>query len=297
MTDIYQTITNKIVAAIEAGAGDWRMPWHRRGNGSTQPVNLDGKRYRGSNVVSLWCAAQAAGYDLPIWGTYQRWQEAGGQVRRGEKSTLIVFWKSSEKTVVNDAGEEQVEKHLFARGYNVFNVAQVDGYELPPLDLPPVCDRIARAERFFASFPVPVAHGGDRAFYVPSQDRIQLPEFSRFVDAESYYATMAHECGHATGHKSRLDRDLSGRFGSESYGIEELIAELTAAFVAGHLNLANEPRPDHAQYLASWLRVLKQDARAIFTVSSRAQAAADWIIDHSGEKSAEESDLDFAIAA
>lgn len=172
---VYQTVTDKIVAAIEAGAGEWKMPWHtaHAGGATVQPVNIDGRRYRGANVITLWAEAQIKGYTAPMWGTYKAWQSCGGQVRKGEKATTIVFWKSFKTTVVDpDSGDELTHLHLFARGYSVFNLAQIDGYQ-PTIAAPsdrPLVERIAHAESFFGAIPVPVAHGGDRAFYIPSAD-------------------------------------------------------------------------------------------------------------------------------
>jgi antirestriction protein ArdC len=296
---IYQTVTDKIIAAIKAGAGEWRMPWHRLGTGSVQPVNLRGTRYRGANTILLWCAQQERGYDAATWGTYRAWQEKGAQVRKGEKATTIMFWKSYHASVTNDAGESEDEKRLVARGYAVFNLAQVDGYtpkQTAPVELP-LCDRIARAESFFARVPVPVQHGGDRAFYAPSRDIIVLPEFHQFKDASSYYSTRGHESGHATGHPSRLKREFGKRFGDMAYSWEELTAEICASYIAAHLGIDNEPRQDHAQYLSSWLKVMRADCRAIISAASKAQAAADWIIAAAGESATDDDDSELQLAA
>lgn len=276
---IYQRITDQIVAAIEAGAGTWKMPWHTDGTDITQPINAtSGKAYRGINVIALWATAQACGYTGARWATYKQWQELGAQVRKGEKSAPVVFWK------IFDKDEEQTEepgendgRRFMARGYSVFNAAQVEGYEPPPAVILPPAVRIGRAEDFFASLGADIRHGGNRAYFQPSTDHIQMPPFEAFRDAVSYYATLSHESTHWTGVKSRLDRYLTGRFGSESYAAEELVAELGAAFLCGCLGLANEPRPDHAAYVASWLKVLRSDNRAIFTAAAKAQQAADHL--------------------
>lgn len=276
---IYQRITDQIIATIEAGAGNWKMPWHTDGTDITQPINAaSGKAYRGINVIALWATAQACGYTGARWATYKQWQELGAQVRKGETSAPVVFWK------IFDKDEEQTEepaendrRRFMARGYSVFNAAQVEGYEPPPAVILPPSVRIGRAEDFFASLGADIRHGGNRAYFQPSTDHIQMPPFEAFRDAVSYYATLSHEGTHWTGVQSRLDRDLTGRFGSESYAAEELVAELGAAFVCGSLGLANEPRPDHAAYVASWLKVLRSDNRAIFTAAAKAQQAADHL--------------------
>ena len=154
--------------------------------------------------------------------------------------------------------------------------SQVDGYEVPPTPPRPEIQRVQHAEQFFGALGAEIKHGGNRAFYQPATDTIQLPNFESFRDAVSYYGVMAHEITHWTGAKTRLDRDLSGRFGNEAYAAEELVAELGAAFLSADLGLTNEPRQDNAAYIATWLKVLKDDKRAIFTAAAKAQQAADY---------------------
>ena len=284
-SDAYQTVTDRIVAAIEAGAEKWRMPWHVKGDGTMPavPVNAaSGKPYRGINVVALWIAAGAAEYPSGRWATYRQWAEMGAQVRKGEKSTFVVFWKvlgDDKADEQSDDGADGAGRRMMARGYHVFNAAQVEGAIVTEATAEPApeAERIARAEGFFGALRADIRHGGNRAYYAPGPDYVQMPDFAAFTDPVAYYATLAHESGHWTGHKSRCARDFSGRFGSEAYAVEELVAELTAAFVCGDLGLASEPRPDHAAYIASWLKVLKHDKRAIFTAASKAQQAADWM--------------------
>ncbi|MFM9973542.1 MAG: ArdC family protein, partial [Beijerinckiaceae bacterium] len=158
-----------------------------------------------------------------------------------------------------------------------FNAVQVDGLDLPQQPVLPESERIEAAERFFANTGIPIRVEGDQACYVPSLDVVRMPPFTRFRSAAQFYATLGHECGHATGAKHRLDRDLGGRFGSERYAVDEQIAELTASFVMSDLGLAYNARPESTAYLASWLKVLRNDTRAIFTAASKAQAAADWM--------------------
>ena len=281
--DIYQRITDRIAAAIEAGAGKWQMPWHPGADGAALvlPVNAaTGKPYRGVNTIVLWAAAQAEGYPSAVWATYKQWAELGAQVRKGERASPVVFWKINDKDEQEDAengAEDSRRPRVFARGYSVFNVAQVDGYAAPALPVLPEAERIGHAETFFAAIGADVRHGGNRACYVPSLDQVRMPPFEAFRDPVAYYATLAHEATHWTGHASRCARDLRGRFGEEAYAAEELIAELGAAFLCADLALAPEPRPDHAAYVASWLKVLRGDKRAIFSAAAKAQAAADWM--------------------
>jgi antirestriction protein ArdC len=285
--DIYQRITDQIVAAIERGAGAWRMPWHGTGEaGTARPVNAMSRRpYRGVNVLALWASAEAAGYPTGMWATYRQWSELGAQVRRGERGSLVVFWKVYDRADEGEGDDATPEdepdgrggRRFFAHGYTVFNAAQVDGYVVPAGPQLPATERDAQAERFFDALDMATVYGGSRAFYRPGTDTIHLPPFEAFRDAASAYSVRAHESAHATGAPHRLARDLTGRFGSDSYATEELVAELTAAFICGDLGLAVEPRPDHAAYVASWLNVLRGDKRAIFTAAAKAQQAADWM--------------------
>jgi antirestriction protein ArdC len=167
---------------------------------------------------------------------------------------------------------------LFTRGYSVFNAAQVDGYTPKGDAESPIAQRIERAESFFGHIPARVTHQGNRAFYSPADDTITLPPFAAFFTPADYYSTRAHETGHWTSHAGRCNRELGKRFGDNAYAVEELVAELTAAFTMSHLGLSTEPRADHAQYIASWLKVLRADKRAIFTAASKAQQAADFMI-------------------
>lgn len=277
--DIYQTITDRIVAAIEAGAGDWKMPWHAQdGGAAVMPTNAaSGRAYRGINVVMLWAAAHAAGYPSGVWATYKQWAGLGAQVRKGEKAAPVVFWKMLDDDEADDQDEDGKAARFVARGFHVFNAAQVDGFEAPALPRLPEPLRIDHAEAFFAATGADIRQGGNRAFYSPGNDYIQMPPFPAFRDPVAYYATLAHEATHWTGHTDRCARDLKGRFGTGAYAAEELIAELGAAFLCADLALASEPRPDHAAYVASWLKVLKGDKRAIFTAAAQAQKAADWL--------------------
>jgi len=278
--DIHQHLTDRIVAAIEAGAGSWQMPWHR-GSGGKHPVNIaSGNKYRGVNVLGLWVEAQVNGYGSHVWGTFRQWGAAGATVRKGQKASYVVFYKEIE--VVDDEQDENDSKRrLFARATPVFNADQVDGFGNPTLETP--VEGIENADAFVARTGATIIHGGSRACYVPSLDEIRMPERASFMGSatstatEAYYSTVLHELTHWTAPSHRCGRDLSGRFGSEAYAMEELVAELGAAFLSAELGITVEPRPDHAQYLAHWLNVLKADKRAIFTAASKAAEAAAFL--------------------
>ncbi len=287
-TDIYTRITAEILAAIENGAGEWRMPWHHDGSTIARPRNVaSDKGYRGINILTLWVAAYRSTYTSGIWGTYQQWSQLGCQVRKGEKSTTVVFWKETRKGDHENAESDRADRsngderegqaQFFARGYSVFNASQVDGYVQPDLSRLPETERVARADAFFAALDIPIIIGGDQACYRPDIDTVFMPPFERFVNSASFYSCLGHETAHATGAKHRLDRDLTGRFGSAKYAMDEIVVELTSSFLMADLGTTHEPRPEHAAYIASWLKVLKDDPRAIFTAASKAQAAADWM--------------------
>jgi antirestriction protein ArdC len=278
--DLYADVTQQIVAAIETGAASFTLPWHTV---CRRPRNIVSTRgYRGINTLLLWLAGQAKAYPTADWATFKQWREIGHPVRAGEQAATVIFWKQwSGPAGQSDAGDVPAQdgrRPFVARAYHVFNAAQVHDYAPPPATpLLPETERDTAAERFFRRLPLNVEHGESQAYYLPDADRIHLPDFARFKDANSYYSVRGHESVHATGAKHRLDRNLAGRFGSNAYEVEELIAELGASFLCADLQLSPTPRPDHAGYLAAWLKVLNADTRAIFTVAGQAQAAVDWL--------------------
>lgn len=276
-TKVYSQITNQIIQAIEASPEAWTMPWHTSHLSSPQNATT-GRGYRGVNILALWAAAQNKGYKSGLWATYKQWKEVNAQVRKGEKSTTVVFWKFLKKEQEDDNGNTTTTSFPMARAYNVFNIDQVDGFELPVVENDNT--RIDRAEQFVKATGADFREGGDRAFYHTKDDYIRIPNLGSFLSTDAYYATLFHELCHWTGHSSRCDRDMSNRFGVVSYAAEELVAELGAAFLCSDLGITNEPRADHASYIDYWLKLLKGDNKAIFTASSKAQQATDWLHDH-----------------
>jgi antirestriction protein ArdC len=233
--------------------------------------------YRGINVFALWAAAKAAHYPTGQWATYRQWRELDAQVRKGEQGTLIVFWKKLDNDARDDDEEEQRGRKFVARGFSVFNAAQVDGYQQLPMRQLPETERVARAEQFYAALGIDTRFGGDQAFYLPTEDYVQMPVFGKFRDAIAFYGTLLHEGAHASAAAHRLERDLSGRFGSEAYAMEEMIADWAACLACMMLELSSAPRKDHARYIANWAKVLKDDKRAVFTAASKAQEIVDWM--------------------
>jgi antirestriction protein ArdC len=290
--NVYERVTNQIVSELEKGVRPWMKPWnaeHAAGR-ITRPLRGNGIPYRGINVLMLWSAAIERGYAAPIWMTFKQAQEFKAHVRKGELGSLVVYADKIVRTDTDaDTGEESEHAIPFLKGYTVFNVEQIDGlparfYAKAEPRTDPV-QRIARAEGFFAATGANVRHGGNRAFYSPTSDQVQMPPIEAFRDAESYYATLAHEITHWTRHPSRLERDFGRRrWGDAGYAMEELVAELGSAFLSADLELTPEVRDDHAAYIASWIKALKNDKRAIFSAASHAQRAADFL--HGLQKSA-----------
>ena len=283
-TDVYERVTNRIVADLERGVRTWHTPWsveHAAGR-PTRPLRANGIPYQGINIIELWASSVLHGFAAPIWMTFKQAQELGGHVRKGEHGTQVVYVSKIMRTETDAAtGAENPREIPFMRSYTVFNVDQIEG--LPPhyyaiAQKPEPAQRIAHAESFLAATGAEVHHSGTRAYYRISTDTIQMPPFESFPEAESYYATRGHETVHWTRHPSRLAREFGRkRFGDEGYAMEELVAELGAAFLCADLDLMPEVRDDHAAYIASWIKVLKNDKRAIFTAASHAQRAVDFL--------------------
>jgi antirestriction protein ArdC len=285
--DVYSQVTDRIVTAIEAGQGTFQMPWHRSSFASHRPQNVaTGAHYRGVNVISLWASAELTGFSSGLWGTYRQWQSVGAQVRKGEKSSLVVFYKElqGDHTPETDDDGENGRKRFVAKASYVFNADQVEGYTLPAVPAPAnPAEAIAHADAYIRATGAVINHGGERAYYDRVADAIQVPERGRFLGTEtsspteSYYSTLLHELTHWTGASNRCDRQFGKRFGDNAYAMEELVAELGAAFLCAELGISLEPRADHAAYLDHWLEVMKADKKAIFTAASQAAKAADYL--------------------
>jgi len=284
--DLYQRITDQIIAQLEKGAAPWQRPWATIGGGLPRNV-VSRKHYRGINTLLLWSAAEEHGYESNLWATYRQWDMLGGHVNRGEHGSRIIFWNVTTETEFNDAtGKDTDKKRFFLREYTVFNLAQCGGEALDRFRVVrPVRDFIdfQPAEKAIAATAAKIHHGGNRAFFNTREDYIQLPLKTAFDGEGGYYATVLHELAHWTGHESRLNRiDKLARFGDKSYSAEELVAELAGAFLTAALGVPNERTLDNAAaYLGHWLEVLKSDSRAIFTAATAASAAADYVLNFS----------------
>jgi antirestriction protein ArdC len=273
---LYQEVTDRIVAELEQGAAPWLCPWRKSkaNGGSILPHNpITGSRYRGINIPILWAKQSDKGYGSNRWATYKQVQGRGAQVRKGEKATEIVFTK---KLKVKDRETDEERQISMLRSYYVFNLEQIDGLTIDDVpELPDEHTRLHQAECFITATGAKIRHGGNEAAFIPGLDLIEMPPFGAFKTTEGYFCTNLHELGHWSGHTTRLDRNLAGRFGTRAYAAEELIAELTSAFLCAHLGVTGELR--HAGYLKTWVELLRHDNKAIFTAAAKAQQAADYL--------------------
>lgn len=281
--DLYAEVSARIIAELEAGAAPWVKQWSASASGA-MPCNAATNRpYSGVNIILLWMATEAAGWGAMRFLTYKQAQELGGNVRKGEKGSRIFFVKRLDvRDTSEPSGSDEATRTItMMRAYTVFNVAQCDGLParvVAPGEAKPPRNNDVRdvlADEFVAATGATLQEGAGRAAYIPSLDRVQMPAFRDYNGAAHFYCDLFHELGHWTGAKPRLDRDLSARFDKRAYAAEELIAELCAAFLCAEFGFDGELR--HAGYIASWIELLKADARAFFTAASKAQQAADYL--------------------
>lgn len=298
-SEIRATVTNKIVAALESGdVPFWRRPWSKSPN-SGHPTNaVTGKPYQGIN----WVLLSLMGLDSKWWATYNQWQGLGGQVRRGEKSVTGILYKPVTKKSINDDGEEEVNSYGLLRTFSLFHVSQVDGdlekfRDTKKPETVTAFEDFSPAEEVFSATGADVRLGGDRAYYSPSGDYIQMPPKESFSPPHQYYSVLAHETVHWTGHETRLNRlDKFARFGSEAYAIEELVAELGASYLSAEIGLPHsDDLSNVTAYLGSWLKVLKRDHSAIFSSASAASKAVDFIVSRQAEEKNVETEAEAVL--
>lgn len=263
---IAQSITDNVIKSLESGVAPWVKPWNS--HGVDAPYNPISKRYyNGINFIQL---SMMPG-STHNWVTYKQAQSVGAQVRKGSKGVPVIYFSPLE---VQDQVTNEIKKIPMLKTYTVFNADQVDGLELPAPAERNMNESIASCEAFIKAQRAEFKHGGNRAFYVPSLDYIQLPELDQFKSSADYYATALHELSHWTGHESRLDRKISNKFGNEAYAFEELVAELGSAMLCAHNKIDGQLQ--HASYIASWLKVLNDDPKNILKASALAQKILDY---------------------
>ena len=292
---VYETVTARIITALEAGRIPWAKPWSTAGALDPFPRNFrTGVPYRGANVLLLWASAYAS----PYWLTFKQAKELGGTVRKGETGTPILFWKiatdrdETRETTEPTTEDGESKRSFLCRSYMVFNVEQCDGLELPASPSPSprpeskrdqACEALVAGWEGRPSLHLENDHEG-RAYYCPGTDSVHMPVSSRFVDTPHYYATMFHELIHSTGHPSRLNRSVGKSFGDELYSKEELTAEVGASFLCAIAGISNERTEQNSTaYLQSWIAALKGDTRLIVTAAAAAQKAVDLIVGNTAD--------------
>jgi antirestriction protein ArdC len=278
--DIYQAVTDRILEMLDKGTVPWRHPSHKAGGGLPKNLESD-KPYRGVNVFLLGITSWLKGYDSAYWMTYRQALEQGGHVKRGEKSSMVVFWK---KAQIVYQKTEQVKTIPVLRYYNVFNANQISDLNAP--DAPPAPQKpfepIEEAEKIVAGYAdgPKIEHTGSQAFYLPNIDLVRMPVPERFVNSECFYATEFHELVHSTGHTTRLNRNLSGKFapfGSPDYSKEELIAEMGSAFLCAAAGISPATIEQSATYIDGWRKRISDDPRLVIAAAGAGQRASDWI--------------------
>ena len=281
MTVNYETLTNRIIAALEQGVSPWAQSWKSTSTPFTRPRRADGTAYRGVNVLNLYVAKQDRGFKSDFWMTYKKAEELGGQVIKGAKSEKAYY--ASSFTANRDTEDERTVP--FLKAFAVFNADEIEGLpahfygSVAPIVTMPHGERHKAADAFIADTGADIRHGGDSAHYNRTHDYIQLPEFADFFNPAAYYSTAFHELAHWSGSEDRLNRTKGKQFGDSAYAFEELVAELSAAYLCADLGLSPEPREDHASYISHWIKVLKGDPKAIFRAASLAEKAVQFLHD------------------
>ena len=280
INELYERIANQIVAQMAEGVLPWHRPWAVNPNARvSKPLRENAVPYQGINVLILWSAAIDKGYASPFWMTYRQAQSIGAQVRKGERATHIVFAKTAKKKETDEYGDETEVLLPIRRVYAVFNTDQIDG--LPDKYVPEIPDvnpdeRDAACQAWIDRLGIEIRYGGQRAYYAPGPDRVQMPPFETFESTQTCHSTLLHELTHSTGHRDRLDR-LRDRIDDRARAREELVAELGSAFLCADLGIASSPRADHASYIASWSELLTDEPRAVFDAATRAQQAVEFL--------------------
>jgi len=298
--DLIEKIVAEIIAEIDAGALPWAKPWtDSKTEGRTRlnlgglalPLRSTGEAYRGINILSLWIAASENGFRGRYWFTFKQAQALGGMVKKGSKASGVIYADKAKKEETGENGETIQKTYAFLKAYAVFNSDQIDGLpekfylkmpvqaEQPQPEQPaePVESIELPGREWLAAIPATIRHGGNRAYFSPAADMIQIPEPGQFKTPQAYTSTLVHELTHWTGHKSRLDRLEHKSWGNDAYAFEELVAELGAAFGCANLGLVPDIRTDHAPYLASWLKALKAEPRALVSAAAKASQAIDYL--------------------
>lgn len=287
--DTYQRITDKIVEQLEVGVRPWIQEWRPvSASVPATPLRSTGHPYRGINTIMLWLARRTFGYTGNTWLTFRQAIALGGGVRKGQTGHLVVKYGTFAPKEQSTDGQDGARQIPFLKGYSVFNVDQIDGlpakfYPQPDSDQPSApIGHIEAVDRFVDGTGAKISYQGTRACYRPATDDIRMPDRGRFTDEVFLYSTLLHEVAHWTAAPTRLNRDMTSRFGSASYAVEELVAEMASAFLCAELNIPHDPQGNTATYIADWLAVLRNDRKAIFAAAAKAQQITDYLNGVSG---------------
>ncbi|MEQ1812588.1 MAG: zincin-like metallopeptidase domain-containing protein [Terricaulis sp.] len=257
-------------------------PWDGARTGLALPRRATGENYRGVNVIMLWSAAVAKGYASPYWITLRQATQIGAHVRKGERGEIVVYYGQAHKARDNGAGKKVEDSFRFLKYFTAFNAEQIEGLPEQFFPAPTEAHPITEHEAWFAKLDIKRILTQDMACYIPSKDVIGLPPLAAFDSADQYAATLNHEAVHATGAAHRVGRDMSRRFSAHALAAEELVAEIGASILGAHLNLPPNHLRDHASYIGHWMRLLKNEKRAILSAAAQAQTAVDWLLDKAG---------------
>ena len=286
--DVMADIVDRLITEIENGAKEWRMPWN---TATGLPHNaVTGNAYRGANILALWVEGLMCGYTSNGWATYKQWQSIDTQVRKGQTGTRLIRWvekqRNDDTADTSNSDDDLSAARLIPVSFTVFNIAQCDT-ATTTVTVDPTPRHEGNFAYFFDAIPAVIRWGAGQPCYRPDLDEVCMPEWEAFQTTAAGHATLAHELAHWTGHSSRLNRDLTGRFGDDAYAAEELIAEMSAAFTCAEVGIAPAIRDDHAPYLDHWLRILKAEPRHLWSAASTAQAATDHLATYSAPVTAQ----------
>ena len=309
--ELFENTAQKLIDMIEQGiaTGNWEKPWKATFAHTGLPTNYTTKKaYNGFNVIALWLSASSQGFETNLWATYKQWKAVGGQVRKGESGTKGVKWgvtytcitegKKTGPKACQKTGHES-SKYVWSSTFTLFNIAQVDGVELPETDDSPEAkaERLENVEEFVRLTGANVTHrAGDQAFFIPGTNDITLPLVEQFETTEGYYGTLLHELTHWSGSDGRLERDQKNPFGSQKYAAEELVAEMGSAMLAAHFGIQAEPHMNHAEYLAGWVQALKADPMNLYRAAKQASQASEWLLETTEARKVSE-EMDEALVA
>lgn len=303
-SDLYQMVTDKIINLIETNKTELKSLWTKKDGSGSLPINFKTKQnYSGINILLLWDSTLTNDFTSNYWLTFKQAQDLGGHVKKGQKGTTLVYYNVMKKELdsIKNPGEKAEVAIPFLKSFTVFNMDQIADIEVPAIEEKTEFDGNLLAEEILKHSQANINEQGNNAFFRRSTDEIYLPARESFISPSHFYSVALHELTHWTGHESRLNREYGKRFGDDTYAFEELVAELGSAFLTSEIGVINQTIPNHAGYIENWLKVLKNDKKAIFTAASQASKAHAFIMNllpgHAHSEQTEEGESGYEIAA